>query len=304
LLWSGLVGERELVWPQQTLPPELRRFTRSATHVWPHDQLLEIFAIATLTLGLTRGGIEERVRGGRSADAARQVLQMLTGCFGLIGAKRSFVSPRRGEPLVESLLRALGLAITSDSMDSVQGALIILADFELSPGAFAARVAASSGATLHSCIASAMCASSGIRIGRLYAEIEDFLSGAVSRRALLARAAEHQRRGLAVPGFNHPHYPKGDPRATFILERSRRQLRPTKRLATIHAFIDAAAELGLLPRHELALVALCIALDMPARCAGALFTLARTTGWVAHVQEQRLSPTVLRPRAQFVGTQC
>jgi citrate synthase len=35
--------------------------------------------------------------------------------------------------------------------------------------------------------------------------------------------------------------------------------------------------------------------------AGALFTLARTVGWVAHVREQRLAGTLLRPRAKFMS---
>ncbi|MDM0084662.1 citrate/2-methylcitrate synthase [Variovorax sp. J31P179] len=34
---------------------------------------------------------------------------------------------------------------------------------------------------------------------------------------------------------------------------------------------------------------------------GALFALARTAGWVAHVQEQRQTGMLLRPRAKFVG---
>ncbi|MEM9874883.1 MAG: citrate synthase, partial [Myxococcota bacterium] len=33
----------------------------------------------------------------------------------------------------------------------------------------------------------------------------------------------------------------------------------------------------------------------------ALFALGRGAGWVAHVFEQRRSPTLLRPRARYVG---
>jgi citrate synthase len=42
-------------------------------------------------------------------------------------------------------------------------------------------------------------------------------------------------------------------------------------------------------------------MGVPRQSVGTLFTLARMAGWVAHVQEQRLSGMLLRPRAKFVG---
>jgi citrate synthase len=53
--------------------------------------------------------------------------------------------------------------------------------------------------------------------------------------------------------------------------------------------------------RELALVLLGIAMGLPKNTSGALFTLSRTAGWVAHVREQRLAGTLLRPRAKFIG---
>jgi citrate synthase len=76
----------------------------------------------------------------------------------------------------------------------------------------------------------------------------------------------------------------------------------SKRLDAIEGFIaDVQERLGLYPRQELALVLLGIAMGLPKNTSGALFTLARTAGWVAHVREQRLAGTFLRPRAKFVG---
>ena len=57
---------------------------------------------------------------------------------------------------------------------------------------------------------------------------------------------------------------------------------------------------GLLARQELALVVLCRALGLPRQAAAALFAVGRSTGWVAHVLEQRSGGTLLRPRARFV----
>jgi citrate synthase len=302
LLWSGLWHEEPLRWSVAPLPADVRALAGSITRLRSNDQLLEIFALFILKLGVSRGSIADRVRSGRTLDAAREIIQALTGCFGYISARARFVVLRNGQSVVEGLLRSLALADTGENREALQAMLILFADHELSPGAFAARVAASAGATVHSCVASAICTSSGVHIGRLYDRVEEFLAGAPTKAALLRRARECQERGTAVPGFGHPLYPRGDPRALFLLELAQRRARQTKRMESVFGFVnDAQTKLGLFPRHELAAVTLAIAMGMPARSAGALFTLSRTAGWVAHVQEQRLSGTLLRPRARFVA---
>ena len=107
---------------------------------------------------------------------------------------------------------------TEDNRQSIEAMLILLADHELSPGAFNARVCASAGSTLHSCIASALCASSGLAVGRMYDRAGEFLDSGRTRAALVKKATELQQRGLAVPGFRHALYPNGDPRAKLLLE--------------------------------------------------------------------------------------
>jgi citrate synthase len=60
-------------------------------------------------------------------------------------------------------------------------------------------------------------------------------------------------------------------------------------------------ELGLPPRHELGALAVAQAIGLPRYSTGAVFMLARTAGWVAHVQEQRRAGQMIRPRAKFVA---
>lgn len=55
-------------------------------------------------------------------------------------------------------------------------------------------------------------------------------------------------------------------------------------------------------RHEFAVVALTRSMKLPKQTPAALFVLARIAGWVAHVQEQRLSSMLLRPRAKFISS--
>jgi citrate synthase len=55
----------------------------------------------------------------------------------------------------------------------------------------------------------------------------------------------------------------------------------------------------LYPRVEMGVLALTIAMRLPTYASGALFTIARTSGWVAHVLEQRTAGFLLRPRAKY-----
>jgi len=183
----------------------------------------------------------------------------------------------------------------------VNGLMVLLADHELSPATFAARIAASSGADLHACLVSAIETSSGRRIAEIYDRTEDFLAGAKSKSELMQRVRDLQAVGRSPPGFYQPIYPQGDPRAPYIFDLVRRAGRPSRQLDMVFAFLDEAeSKLELKPRMEFGVVAIAADLGFPRRAAGGLYILARVAGWVAHVMEQRLSSALLRPRAKFV----
>jgi citrate synthase len=301
LLWNGELGTPGVRWPRYAQTDRLRQFAASIEAPATNDKLMELFALFTMQLGLSRG-IAGQSSNGDSLAVARELIQTMTGCFGYASQRRAFYQMRKGQSIAEGLLGALEIAASCENHDGLNAALVVLADHELSPSSFAARIAASSGATLHSCLAAAACTNSGAQIGRLYSQVENFLTHAATHNTLFRRANELQARGLAVPGFVHPLYPQGDPRARLLLEVIQRRERRSKRLDVIERFIaDVQERLGLYPRQELAMVLLGIAMDSPKNTAGALSTLARTAGWVAHVREQRLAGSFLRPRAKFVG---
>jgi citrate synthase len=302
LLWTGLWHEDPIRWPARNTGPILRKIRNTIVAPETNDQLLETFALFALQLGIPHGSVAERVRSGRTLEAAREIIRALTGCFGYISNSRRFYNMASGQPIVDGLIKALVLPETDENRETLEAMLILFADHELSPGAFAARVAASSGASLNNCIASAICVSSGVQIGRLYDRVEEFIANTSSKSVLLRRAQQLQERGSAVPGFVHPLYPHGDPRGRYLIELVKQRKNQSKRLEAIYGFVeDAESKLGIFPRHELAVMTLAIAVGLPEHCAGALFSLARTAGYVAHVQEQRMSGLLLRPRAKFVG---
>ncbi|MNL54569.1 2-methylcitrate synthase [compost metagenome] len=118
----------------------------------------------------------------------------------------------------------------------------------------------------------------------------------------MRRARRLLAQGQNVPGFHHPLYPAGDPRAAQLLDMVRSCRGQTRESRAIFGFLDDMREsAGLHPRQEFAVAVLTRSLELPRQAAPALFALARLAGWVAHVREQRVDGTLLRPRAKFVA---
>lgn len=179
--------------------------------------------------------------------------------------------------------------------DLVRRALVLQADHELNASAFAVRVAASTGASLGACLNAGLSALSGPRHGGMTSLVE-LLFDELDEVGDAAEVVETRlRRGDGIPGFDHPLYPDGDPRAIGILP----HLPPDALRADLLSVMEETA--GQHPTCDVALVALRRSLDLPRGAALALFAIARTVGWIAHALEQKDDERLIRPRARYVG---
>ncbi|HTZ76336.1 MAG TPA: citrate synthase family protein [Stellaceae bacterium] len=193
--------------------------------------------------------------------------------------------PGTGAPTTRSLLRA---------------ALILCADHELNVSAFTVRCVASAGANPYLAVAAGLGALRGARHGGLTERTGVFLEAVLGARDLEAELAARLQRGESLPGFGHPLYPAGDPRARLLLALLAESGSEAERAARPVAAAVAALT-GRMPTIDWALAVLGRALALPAGGALALFALGRTLGWVAHAQEQYASERIIRPRARYVG---
>jgi citrate synthase len=101
--------------------------------------------------------------------------------------------------------------------------------------------------------------------------------------------------GLPVPGFGHPLYPGGDPRAAALLEVF--ALTPE-----YQAILDTAFDVtGERPNIDFVLTALTWTLDLPDEAPFLLFAMGRLIGWMAHALEQLQTGHLIRPRARYTG---
>ena len=176
---------------------------------------------------------------------------------------------------------------------------MLSADHELNPSSFTARVAASTGADLYACVGAALGALSGPEHSGACERVEALLAEIGTPARVATVIEDRTRRGDALPGFGHPLYVHGDPRAAALLAGLAPRRRAERTLAALVARMKAARREP--PNIDLALVATASALGLPPGAASAIFAVGRAAGWIAHVLEQREAGFVLRPRARYTG---
>ncbi|HEY3949677.1 citrate synthase [Phenylobacterium sp.] len=199
-----------------------------------------------------------------------------------------------GGAIHNRLALAWGQGPGGPGADLVRRMLVLIADHELNPSAFAARVAASTGASLAASALAGLSTLSGPRHGGATAAVRTFAAEAAQlgpRQAIANRLMEDR----ALPGFGHMLYPDGDPRAAALLE----HFSPPPDLLALQQAVKAVA--GLDPNVDFTLLAACEALRLPPDAPFALFSVARCAGWIAHAIEQGQADVLIRPRARYVG---
>ncbi|MDH2443510.1 citrate/2-methylcitrate synthase [Amnibacterium sp. CER49] len=186
---------------------------------------------------------------------------------------------------------------------ALNAALVLSIDHDLAISTFAARVAASARAPGYAVISAALGAFDSPLHGNASRESAELLR-AVLRGVSPDRAIRDQlrRRGRGVPGFGHPLYPDGDPRARALqaLVADLPDVQPV--LGVSRAVEAVMADLGLLPNIDFALATLVVASGLPSDAGAVVFALGRIAGWMANAMaEYEAPPLRLRPRGRYTG---
>jgi citrate synthase len=238
-----------------------------------------------------------------AVERAGVLARRAVASFGLVRGVKAARDALKADTVAKSFLVALGGRTGRDAVNAVESALVLLADHELNPSSFAARIPASVGAPLPASMAAAIATLSGPMHGGESERVAAMIDEAESPEMATVVVRDRVRRGDQVPGFGHSLYPVlGDPRAEPLL-RMANELAPTnQRVRTVNAFMEAMSLAGgPRPSLDLGLVALCAALRLPAGSSVALFAAGRIAGWIAHALEQRAAGFSLRPRARYTG---
>ncbi|MGI1678332.1 MAG: 2-methylcitrate synthase [Cellvibrionaceae bacterium] len=183
--------------------------------------------------------------------------------------------------------------------------LILYAEHEFNASTFTARVCASTLSDFHSCITGAIGSLRGPLHGGANEAamdmIENWQSPEEAEKEILGMLTRKEK----IMGFGHAVYTESDPRNTVIKKWSK-QLSESAENDTLYQVSLRCEEVmwrekKLFCNADFFHASTYFYMNIPTKLFTPIFVMSRTSGWAAHVFEQRADNRIIRPNAEYIG---
>ncbi|MEW4284370.1 citrate synthase [Priestia koreensis] len=314
LLWYGKL-------PNQT---ELDEFTKLLSEnaslpqgvldhfkTYPIDKVHPMAALRTAVslLGMydEEADVMDEEANNRKAIRLQAQLPAVVTAFSRIRKGLEPVEPRKDFGLAANFLYMLtGEEPSTVAVEAFNKALVLHADHELNASTFTARVCVATLSDIYSGVTAAIGALKGPLHGGANEAVMKMLTEVETPENAEAYVREKLTNKEKIMGFGHRVYRQGDPRAKHLRKMSEKLTNLTGETKWYDMSIKIeevfTKEKDLPPNVDFYSASVYHSLGIDHDLFTPIFAVSRVSGWIAHILEQYSNNRLIRPRADYIGS--